>query len=74
MLYRLPIVLTPQPEGGVTVTSPVLPELITEGNTVQEVSVNVHDALETVMEAYQGLGRSLPLWMQPNPGHGSFIA
>ena len=28
MQYKIPLVLTPQPEGGYTVTSPLLPELI----------------------------------------------
>jgi hypothetical protein len=30
------LILIAQPEGGYTVTSPVLPELITEGDTVDE--------------------------------------
>ena len=34
MIARIPLVLEPQPEGGYTVTSPLLPELITEGLTV----------------------------------------
>ena len=29
-IYKLPLVLEPQPEGGYTVTCPLLPELITE--------------------------------------------
>ena len=33
MTYRIPLVFTPQPEGGYTVTSPALPELLTEGDT-----------------------------------------
>ena len=36
MMYRIPLVFTPQPEGGYTVTSPALPELITEGDTLEE--------------------------------------
>jgi hypothetical protein len=35
-VYKLPLRLEPQPEGGYTVTSPVLPGLITEGETVAE--------------------------------------
>ena len=31
MEYKIPLVLTPQVEGGYTVTSPLLPELVTEG-------------------------------------------
>ena len=60
MNYKIPLVLNPQPEGGYTVTSPLLPELVTEGDTVDEALVNVKDALAAVVEAYQDLGRSLP--------------
>ncbi len=41
MILKVPLVLAPQPEGGYTVTSPVLPELVTEGDTVEEVMENV---------------------------------
>jgi antitoxin HicB len=60
MLYKLPLVLSPQPEGGYTVTSPLLPELVTEGDTVSEALSNVQDALAAVIETYQDLGRPLP--------------
>lgn len=60
MHYKIPLVLTPQPEGGYTVTSPLLPELVTEGNSVDEALQNVKDALAAVVEAYQDLGRPLP--------------
>ena len=33
-IYKLPLVLEAQPEGGCTVTCPLMPELITEGDTV----------------------------------------
>ncbi len=58
--YKIPLVLEPQPEGGYTVTSPLLPELVTEGDTVDEALANVKDALAAVVETYQELGRSLP--------------
>ena len=60
MQYKIPLLLTPQPEGGYTVTSPLLPELVTEGDTVEEALNNVKDALAAVIEAYEDLGRSLP--------------
>lgn len=60
MHYKIPLVLTPQPEGGYTVTSPLLPELVTEGDSVEEALENVKDALAAVVEAYGELGRSLP--------------
>lgn len=58
--YKLPLVFEPQPEGGYTVTCPILPELITEGDTVAEALANVEDALLAIIEAYQDLGRPLP--------------
>ncbi len=60
MQYKIPLVLTPQPEGGYTVTSPLVPELVTEGETVEEALANVRDALAAVIEMYEDLGRNLP--------------
>ena len=60
MKARIPLVLTPQPEGGYTVTSPLLPELITEGDTVSEAVANAEDAFAAVVEIYEDRGRSLP--------------
>ncbi|NJL48407.1 MAG: type II toxin-antitoxin system HicB family antitoxin [Leptolyngbyaceae cyanobacterium SM2_5_2] len=64
MLYKVPLLLSPQPEGGFTVTSPLLPELVTEGNTIKEVLDNVQDALAAVIEIYEDLGRELPINMK----------
>lgn len=52
--------LTPQPEGGYTVTSPQIPELVTEGDTVEDALDNVRDALSAVVELYQDMDRPLP--------------
>ena len=60
MIRRLPLVFTPQPEGGFTVTSPVLPELVTEGDTLEAAFANVKDALAAVLELYEEEGRRLP--------------
>jgi antitoxin HicB len=60
MEYKIPPVLTPQPEGGYTVISPLLPELVTEDDSLDESLENVKDAFKAVMELYQELGRSLP--------------
>lgn len=59
-IYKLPLILDPQPEGGFTVTCPVLPELITEGDTPQEALENVSDALSALLEAYEFLKRPIP--------------
>ena len=60
MIARIPLVLEPQPEGGYTVTSPLLPELITEGETISDCLVNAEDAFTVVMEIYEDEGRALP--------------
>ncbi|MGH9839468.1 MAG: type II toxin-antitoxin system HicB family antitoxin [Blastocatellia bacterium] len=60
MLYKILLVFSLQPEGGFTVTSPLLPELVTEGDTFDQALINVQDALAAVIEAYQDLGRTLP--------------
>ena len=60
MLYRIPLVISLQPEGGYVVTSPVLPELITEGDTFEEAYENVRDAFAAVLELYHDQGRPLP--------------
>jgi len=64
-LFKLPLVLEPQPEGGYVVTCPLLPELVTEGDTVREALENAGDALEAVVEAFEELGRPLPPVLQP---------
>nr|VFK62197.1 MAG: antitoxin HicB [Candidatus Kentron sp. UNK]VFK70311.1 MAG: antitoxin HicB [Candidatus Kentron sp. UNK] len=71
MLYKIPLVLAPQTEGGFTVTSPILPELVTEGDSIEEVLANVQDALLAVIEAYRDLGRSLPSGLQLPDTSGS---
>jgi antitoxin HicB len=60
MNLKLPLIFEPQPEGGYTVTSPLLPELITEGDSVEDALENVRDALAAVIELYQETGRALP--------------
>ena len=61
MLYRIPLIFEPQPEGGYTVTSPAVPELVTEGDTLDEAFANVQDALAAVVEFYSETGRTLPV-------------
>ena len=59
-VYKLPLVLDAQPGGGYTVTCPILPELITEGDTVRQALDNVADALAALLDAYETLGRPVP--------------
>ena len=57
---RMKLEIEPQPEGGYTVTCPVLPELVTEGDTFFEALANVEDALAATVELYEIMGRDLP--------------
>ena len=64
-IYKLALVLEPQPEGGYVVTCPLLPELITEGEDVQDALHNANDALAAIIEAFTDLNRPLPSVLQP---------
>lgn len=64
-IYKLPLILEPQPEGGYTVTCPLLPNLITEADTLDDVIPNVSDALSALLEAYQELNKPLPSFLHP---------
>jgi antitoxin HicB len=66
-VYKIPLVLSPEPEGGYTVTSPVLPELLTEGDSLEQALENVRDALQAVLELYQDLGKPLPVNISQAP-------
>jgi antitoxin HicB len=65
-VYKVPLRLEPQPEGGFTVTSPALRGLVTEGETVAEALAHAAEALELVLEDYEAEGMSLPegLWQE----------
>ena len=61
LMAKVPLTHEPQPEGGYTVTSPLLPELLTEGDTIEEVLVNVQDCFDAVLEMYEGTECPLPV-------------
>lgn len=49
------VVLTPQPEGGFSVTVPELPDVTTEGETREEALEMARDAIEGYLEAARDL-------------------
>ncbi len=59
-LIKIPLVLEPQREGGWTVTSPVLPELVTELDDLRQLDEVVRDAVNAVMELYEDTGKEFP--------------
>ena len=66
-IYKLPLVLEPQPEGGYTITCPLLQNLVTEADTLEEVIPHVADALTALIEGYEELKQPLPTILQPLP-------
>lgn len=63
-IYKLPLVLEPQPEGGYNITCPLITNLITEADKLEEVIPNVSDALAALIEAYEDLNQPLPQVLQ----------
>jgi len=59
-LFKIPLVLEPQKEGGWTVTSPVLPELVTEVDDLKLLDEVVRDAINAVMELYEDTKKEFP--------------
>ena len=72
--YKLPLVLEPQPEGGWTITCPIWPGLITEADTYDEIPINVADAANALIEAYEYLNQPLPDVLQPLQNNAAFTA
>jgi antitoxin HicB len=59
-LFKIPLVLEPQKEGGWTVKSPILPELITEIDDLKLLDEVVRDAVNAVIELYEDMGKEFP--------------
>ena len=59
--YKIPLVLTAQPKAGYAVTSLALPELITDGDTVEEALAHALDALAAIVKLYEDLRKPFPL-------------
>ena len=72
-IYKLPLVMAPQSVGGWTITCPILPGLITEADTLEEVSTNVTDALEALIEGYEELNQPLPNILRPIGNNAPFL-
>lgn len=53
---KLPLLLEPAEEGGWVVRSPVIPELITEIDHLDEIDEKLKDAIEAVKELYDDMG------------------
>ena len=67
-MMKIPLILEPQKEGGWTITSPLVPELVTEVDELDDLNSCVHDAVAAVIELYQDMGKELPVNLRA--GHG----
>lgn len=56
--YR--VILEPNESGGYTVTVPVLPGCISEGDTKKEALANIKEAIELYVESLQEDGEPIP--------------
>lgn len=56
--YR--ILLRKEPEGGFTVTVPLLPGCVTWGNTLDEAIENAKEAIELYLESLNAHGEEIP--------------
>ena len=60
------VILTPEPEtGGFSVTVPALPEVATQGETVEEALVNAREAIELSIEYRRDEGEPIPADVAP---------
>lgn len=60
MLRRFRVILEPNELGGYTVTVPLLPGCISEGDTREEALANIKEAIELYMESLQADGEPIP--------------
>ncbi|MBI4308580.1 MAG: type II toxin-antitoxin system HicB family antitoxin [Chloroflexi bacterium] len=60
MLRRFRVILELNESGGYTVTVPLLPGCISEGDTKEEALANIKEAIELYMESLQADGEPIP--------------
>lgn len=60
MLRRFRVLLELNEEGGYTVTVPVLPGCISEGDTREEALTNIKEAIELYLESLEADGEAIP--------------
>ena len=60
MLRTFRVILEPNEAGGYTVTVPVLPGCISEGDTKEEALANIKEAIELYIESLEADGEPVP--------------
>ena len=59
--HEYEVILTPQSEGGYTVSVPDLPDVVTEGETREEALAMAKDAIEAYLETMRDHGWEVPI-------------
>jgi antitoxin HicB len=67
-MLAYPVTLTPEEEGGFTVTFTEIPEAITQGETLDDAMFHAADALETALDFYFDDKRAVPMPSKPKRG------
>ena len=60
MLRKFRVILEPNDSGGYTVTVPLLPRCISEGDTKAEALANIKEAIELYIESLQADNEPIP--------------
>ena len=60
MVSKFRVILEPNESGGYTVTAPLLPGCISEGDTRDEALANIKEAIELYIESLQEDGLPVP--------------
>ncbi len=60
MLRKFRVILDPNDSGGYTVTVPVLPGCISEGDTKEDALANIREAIELYIESLEADGEPVP--------------
>ena len=60
MSRKFRVILEPNESGGYTVTVPLLPGCISEGDNKAEALANIKEAIELYIESLQADGESIP--------------
>jgi predicted RNase H-like HicB family nuclease len=58
--HELPVILTPDEDGGFVVECPVIPGCISQGDTRDEALANIREAIELCLENQAAEGWTLP--------------
>ncbi len=59
--YKYTVFFEPAEEGGYVVRVPAMPEICTEGDTLEEARAIAEDAIRCVIESNTQLGEPIPL-------------